>query len=130
MVQVGAGIGGTIARVLANERYSNLERGGVRVMETQNHRQLDGTTDQQVRVASRNVVARAVSRLNQAICGMSGHDMVRHFEGKRVMVRCTSCGYESPGWEVSGQGPRRLFEGDARRHRIVREPRLVLRKTA
>ena len=68
--------------------------------------------------------------MNQAICGMSGHDAVRHFEGKRVMVRCTSCGYESPGWEVSGQAPRRLFEGDARRHRMVREPRLVLRKTA
>ena len=55
---------------------------------------------------------------------------MRHFEGKGVMMRCRSCGYESPGGEVSGQAPKRLFEGDARRHRMVREPRLVLRKTA
>ena len=85
------------------------------------------------------IMARVASRLGQAICGLSGHDAVLHFEGKRVMMRCTSCGHDTPGWEVSGRGPRLRYEGDARRHllapahaqaAIEREPRLVLRKTA
>jgi hypothetical protein len=75
------------------------------------------------------LMSRVVARLGQALCGLSGHDAVLHFEGKRVMMRCTSCGHDTPGWEVSERGPRQRFAGDARRHRIG-EPRLVLRKTA
>ena len=71
---------------------------------------------------------RALSRVSQIICGLRGHDAVLHFEGKRVMMRCTSCGHDSPGWEVSGRAPRQRFAGDARRHAMA--PRLVLRKTA
>ena len=76
-----------------------------------------------------NVVARAVSRLGQLVCGLRGHDSVLHFEGNRVNMRCTSCGHDTPGWEISGRGPRRRYEGDARRH-LLATPRLVLRKTA
>ena len=73
--------------------------------------------------------ARAVSRIGQWLCGMRGHDSVLHFEGNRVMMRCTSCGHDSPGWEITGRGPRQRYEGDKRRHRLGRQ-RLVLRKTA
>ena len=76
-----------------------------------------------------SIVNRAVARFGQLLCGLRGHDAVLHFEGKRVNMRCTSCGHDTPGWEVSGRAPRQRFEGDARRHRIV-SPRLVLRKTA
>lgn len=76
-----------------------------------------------------NVVARAVSRLGQLLCGLRGHDSVLHFEGNRVNMRCTSCGYDTPGWEISGRGPRRRYDGDARRH-LLATPHLVLRKTA
>ena len=76
-----------------------------------------------------NVVARAVSRLGQLVCGLRGHDSVLHFEGNRVNMRCTSCGHDTPGWEISGRGPRRRYEGDARRHLLATQ-RLVLRKTA
>jgi hypothetical protein len=76
-----------------------------------------------------NVVARAVSRLGQLVCGLRGHDSVLHFEGNRVNMRCTSCGYDTPGWEITGRGPRRRYEGDARRHLLTTQ-RLVLRKTA
>jgi hypothetical protein len=76
-----------------------------------------------------SVVNRAVARFGQLLCGLRGHDSVLHFEGKRVMMRCTSCGHDSPGWEVSGRAPRQRFEGDARRHKLVPQ-RLVLRKTA
>jgi hypothetical protein len=73
-------------------------------------------------------VARAFARLGQVFCGLRGHDSVLHFEGNRVMMRCTSCGHDTPGWEISGRGPRKRFEGDAHRHAL--KPRLVLRKSA
>ena len=76
-----------------------------------------------------NVVARTMGRLGQLFCGLRGHDSVLHFEGNRVNMRCTSCGHDTPGWEISGRGPRRRYEGDARRH-LLATPRLVLRKSA
>ena len=72
---------------------------------------------------------RFATKVGQVLCGLHGHDAVLHFEGKRVMMRCTSCGHDTPGWEVSGQGPRQRFAGDARRH-ALKKPRLVLRKSA
>ena len=75
-----------------------------------------------------HVVARLVARAGQVMCGWRGHDAVLHFEGKRVMMRCTSCGHDTPGWEINGRAPRRRFEGDARRHAL--KPRLTLRKSA
>jgi len=75
------------------------------------------------------LVNRAMARFGQLLCGIRGHYAVLHFEGKRVMMRCTSCGHDTPGWEVSGRGPRQRFEGDARRHRLATQ-RLVLRKSA
>ena len=61
-------------------------------------------------------MARAMGRLNQLLCGLGGHDAVLHVEGKRVMMRCTSCGHDTPGWEISSRGPRLRYEGDASRH--------------
>ena len=75
------------------------------------------------------VVGRAMGRLGQLLCGVRGHDAVLHFEGNRVMMRCTSCGHDTPGWEISGHGPRRRYEGDARRH-LLAQRHLVLRKSA
>ena len=76
-----------------------------------------------------SVVNRAMSRVGQLLCGLRGHDSVLHFEGKRVNMRCTSCGHDTPGWDVSGRGPRQRYEGDARRHALAPQ-RLVLRKSA
>jgi hypothetical protein len=97
-------------------------------MVTNYPQQLSSTADV-TREAASGVIARAMGRLGQLLCGVRGHDSVLHFEGKRVMMRCTSCGHDTPGWEVSGHGPRRRFEGDNRRHQIV-TTRLVLRKSA
>ena len=76
------------------------------------------------------LLARAATRIGQWLCGMRGHDAVLHFEGKRVMMRCTSCGHDTPGWEVSERGPRRRFDGDRARHVLVTKPHLVRRKSA
>jgi hypothetical protein len=81
------------------------------------------------RESANALVARAMTRLGQLYCGLRGHDSVLHFEGSRVNMRCTSCGHDTPGWEISGRGPRRRYEGDARRH-LLAKPRLVLRKSA
>jgi hypothetical protein len=74
------------------------------------------------------IVARTMGRLGQVFCGLRGHDSVLHFEGNRVMMRCTSCGHDTPGWEISGRAPRKRFEGDARRHAL--KPQFVLHKSA
>ncbi|HXW05746.1 MAG TPA: hypothetical protein VD833_10975 [Vicinamibacterales bacterium] len=75
------------------------------------------------------IAARVLGSLGQFFCGLRGHEAVLHFEGNRVMMRCTTCGHDTPGWEISSRGPRRRFEGDARRH-VLAPKRLVLKKTA
>jgi hypothetical protein len=83
----------------------------------------------QQETAGPGLVGRFATRVGQVLCGLHGHDSVLHFEQNRVMMRCTSCGHDTPGWEISGKGPRRRFEGDAHRH-LLNKPRLVLRKSA
>ena len=75
------------------------------------------------------LVSRVAIRVGQLVCGLRGHDSVLHFERNRVQMRCTSCGHDTPGWEISGEGPRKRYEGDAHRH-LLNKPRLVLRKSA
>ncbi len=96
-------------------------------MVTNYPQQLTATTDATLDHAG--VMARAMGRLGQLFCGIRGHDAVLHFEGNRVSMRCTSCGHDTPGWEINGRGPRRRFDGDARRHLLVRQP-APLRKIA
>jgi hypothetical protein len=98
-------------------------------MVTNYPQQLAATEVSQQATASGGFLARMAARVGQVMCGLHGHDSVLHFEGKRVMMRCTSCGHDSPGWEVTGQGPRLRYEGDAHRH-LLNRPRLVLRKSA
>jgi hypothetical protein len=75
-------------------------------------------------------VARAITRVGRFLCGLKGHESVLHFEGKRVMMRCTSCGHDTPGWDIGERGPRQRFEGDPSRHELSARPRLVLRRSA
>src|SRR3954463_13949857 len=99
-------------------------------MVTNYPQQLTATAEVTTRPAgSSGVLARTVDRLGQLVCGLRGHDAVLHFEGNRVNMRCTSCGHDTPGWEISGRGPRRRYEGDARRH-LLATKKLVLRKSA
>ena len=99
-------------------------------MVTNYPQQLTATTAAHDATTSRGIVTRAIGRIGQMFCGLRGHDSVLHFEGNRVMMRCTSCGHDTPGWEISGRGPRKRFDGDARRHLLAPQRRFVLRKTA
>ena len=49
----------------------------------------------------RGIVACALALLQQGLCGLHGHDALLQYERNRIYLRCTSCGYESPGWEVA-----------------------------
>jgi hypothetical protein len=100
-------------------------------MVTNYPQQLSTATEVEARHASEgSFVGRLATRLGQVLCGLHGHDTVLHFEANRVMMRCTSCQYDTPGWEVSGQGPRVRYTGDPRRHALNTKPHLVLRKSA
>jgi hypothetical protein len=44
-------------------------------------------------------------KLQSAVCSLHGHDSILQYERTRIFLRCTSCGYETPGWEVSPRPP-------------------------
>jgi hypothetical protein len=62
--------------------------------------------------------------LRQTYCGLHGHDTLLRFEHERISLRCASCGYETPGWELNERPPTVTFRNDARRHAPAR-PQLV-----
>jgi hypothetical protein len=45
-------------------------------------------------------MARIGEQVRQFICALHGHDSLLHFEQGRVSLMCSSCGYETPGWDV------------------------------
>ena len=79
--------------------------------------------------AAETLFTRALGRIGQAWCGLHGHDSVLHFEENRILLRCTSCSYSSPGWDIGQRRPRVRFEGDTRR-RLHRPQPVMLRKIA
>jgi hypothetical protein len=42
----------------------------------------------------------SLTRITQFICGLQGHDRLPHFERGRLSLKCTSCGHETPGWDL------------------------------
>jgi hypothetical protein len=59
-----------------------------------------------------------IQKFRQSLCGLRGHDNIQTTDKKRIMLRCSVCQYDSPGWVITGNGPRRRFEGDTKRHRL------------
>lgn len=39
-------------------------------------------------------------RLRQALCALRHHDAILHLERDRISLRCMTCGYETPGWQL------------------------------
>ena len=75
------------------------------------------------------VIMRAAEQLRQFICGLHGHDALLHFEHGRMSLQCTSCGYETPGWDLrtSGQAQPSSVIGSPR---VVRMPLVRERRVA
>jgi hypothetical protein len=51
----------------------------------------------------RGLLARVGGQVRQLICGLHGHDSLLHFQQGRLSLLCSSCGYETPGWNVHGE---------------------------
>lgn len=47
----------------------------------------------------------ALDRLGQLLCAVSGHDYITQFEHDRMCLVCSSCGHESPGWDIPHHAP-------------------------
>lgn len=52
------------------------------------------------------VVGWLLGRLQTTLCAMHGHDAILQYERNRIFLRCTSCGHETPGWEVAHNSSR------------------------
>ncbi len=66
---------------------------------------------------STGLMSRAAGQVRQLLCGLHGHDALLHFEQGRISLQCTSCGYETPGWDVKGV-PARVEAPKPARHII------------
>jgi hypothetical protein len=47
------------------------------------------------------VIATTMSWIQQGLCALHGHDALLQYERNRIFLRCTSCGHETPGWDLS-----------------------------
>jgi len=52
-----------------------------------------------------SAIDRAVTYGQRWLCGLRGHDGLLHFEQGRLSLICASCGYETPGWDLSATRP-------------------------
>jgi hypothetical protein len=75
------------------------------------------------------VITRAAEQLRQFICGLHGHDSLLHFEQGRMSLQCTSCGHETPGWDLrSDHRPQPTTATES--PRVVRMPLVRERRVA
>lgn len=68
---------------------------------------------------------RLLAWLRQVWCGLHGHDPLLNFERDRMFLRCTSCGHQTPGWNIGVQRPQLVFRGEARRDRLATRPQIA-----
>ena len=78
--------------------------------------------------SSEGFFATMAIRVQQGICGLHGHDSLLHFEDGRMSLLCTSCGHESPGWDVKRAHAHRTHETPE--PRVVQMPLVGARRAA
>ena len=74
------------------------------------------------------LIGRAAGHVRQFLCGLHGHDALLHFGQGRLSLQCTSCGYETPGWDVKATQAKAETPQHARH--IIRLPLLGERRVA
>ena len=75
------------------------------------------------------VLLRVGGQVRQFICGLYGHDSLLHFEKGRLSLLCSSCGYETPGWDVKNAPVVQSPAAEPKR-RLIRLPILGERRLA
>jgi hypothetical protein len=75
----------------------------------------------------RRLFTSALDLIRQFVCGLHGHDELLHFETGRLSMRCTTCGHETPGWDLKSAAPRPATQTNTRvlRLPLVRERRVA-----
>jgi len=58
------------------------------------------------------LVRASLARLDEALCGVRGHETVRSAEGDKLTLRCIKCGHTTAGWTV-GPAARASLRRDA-----------------
>lgn len=81
-------------------------------------------------VTEHNFVTTVIDGVRQAYCGLHGHDSLLQFEQDRMFLKCTSCGHESPGWELTETPPTVTEAEPARRPTLVRSQLVGVRRVA
>ena len=72
------------------------------------------------------IFARLMALMSQLACGFRGHDALLHFEDERISLRCTSCGHETPGWELNEAPPTITVRAEPRRQAMpLVRPQLI-----
>lgn len=79
-------------------------------------------------LAAPGVMSRAIDHVRQFICGLHGHDALLHFEKGRISLQCTSCGFETPGWDLKRAGS--TIEQAVPKARVLRIPLVGQRRVA
>ena len=74
------------------------------------------------------IVARLSVHLRQFVCGLHGHDSLLHFDQGRMSLLCSSCGHESPGWDVKATHQHDVAA--AAKPRVMRMPLVRTRRVA
>jgi hypothetical protein len=67
--------------------------------------------------------------VRQVACGLHGHDQMLQFAKDRMFLKCSTCGYESPGWELTEPQPIVTAAGDRGRHALT-QPIVEMRRVA
>jgi len=75
------------------------------------------------------VIDRASMHVRRFLCGLHGHDALLHFEQGRLSLVCASCGYETPGWDLTSPPPR-APQSAAPSRRFMRLPLVGERRVA
>ena len=73
---------------------------------------------------------RIVDWIRQFICGLHGHDELLHFETGRLSMQCSTCGHESPGWDLKSAPTLRREPVADRKARVLRLPVVGHRRVA
>jgi hypothetical protein len=67
--------------------------------------------------------------VRQFLCGLHGHDSLLHFEEGRMSLLCSSCGHETPGWDVKTP-PAQSHVTQTTNRRVMRLPFVGERRVA
>lgn len=81
-------------------------------------------------VTEYSFVTNIVDRMRQAYCGLHGHDSLLQFGQDRMFLKCTSCGHETPGWELTEAPPQPSEHKPVPRPALVRPQLVNVRRVA